>query len=208
MEFPYGNDGVSLMLSMCMLQIYLKLLHHVQNLMKPEFYPVFIYIRVWISSIAVYGKWIVIASRSIIFGHILKLQAPVGRNSLACVMTRASQFLSRCKYCAPLVPSTMHSNWWHLPLQKELFCFAKHESSTAEALEGSRVSVSFLPGTFITQAVPVLPANYRRYSHRIRAVDVVMGPCCARVTKPVGLHKHWGQHLKGHLIVWSIYFPQ
>lgn len=38
MEFPYGNDGLSLLLSMCMLQLYLKPLHHVQNLMRPEFY--------------------------------------------------------------------------------------------------------------------------------------------------------------------------
>lgn len=88
-----------------------------------------------------------------------------------------------------------------LSLQKPLLCFAKHQPS-AGSLEGGRVSVSLLPGTFITQAVPVPPANYRRYSHRIRAVDVIMGPCCARVTKrAAGLHKHWGQHLKGHLIV-------
>lgn len=33
MEFPYGNDGVSQLLSMCMLQLNLKHLHHVQKWM-------------------------------------------------------------------------------------------------------------------------------------------------------------------------------
>ncbi len=46
MEFPYGNYGVSLVLSMFMLQFCLKLLHHVHNLIKPECYAVFIYILV------------------------------------------------------------------------------------------------------------------------------------------------------------------
>ncbi|KTG03500.1 hypothetical protein cypCar_00016142 [Cyprinus carpio] len=55
---------------------------------------------------------------------------------------------SRCPFCK------------NMRTMKSLFCFA----SAAEALEGSRVSVSWLPGTFITQAVPVPPANYRRMS--------------------------------------------
>lgn len=168
-----------------------------QDVMKPEFH-------FWIASSLHYmsGKIIVIVSYVYCIYNILP-RPEIARAGLS-KLPYIGLWWWLVTSCAQLGTKMMHSNrrrcLFRLSLQKTLFCFAKHK--TSELALGSWVSVSFLPGTFITQAVPVPPANYRRYSHRIRAVDVIMGPCCARVTKPAaGLHKHWGQHLALHCLI-------